>query len=136
MTDGRRSHWKVRGPFGATVEWIAETTSFVPNERIAWESVDGSLIKNTGTIRFESADGGRATRLDVRLSYNPVAGYLGHGIAALFRVDPKKSLDDDLLRLKSLLEQGSATAHGHKVTSDAIPVPAVGIDDTGIPSER
>jgi len=136
MTTGRRSHWKVRGPLGRPVEWEAETTSFVPNKLIAWKSVEGSLIKNEGMIRFDPVDDGRATRLDVRLSYNPVVGYLGHGIAALFRVDPKKSLDDDLLRLKSLLEEGSATAHGRKVTRDAIPIAPVGIDDANVPSER
>jgi uncharacterized membrane protein len=122
MTSERRSHWKVRGPLGTTVEWDAETTRIVPNERIEWSSVEGSRIKNAGVVRFEPAGDGRATRIDVRISYNPVVGYLGHGIAALFRVDPKKSLDDDLLRLKSLIEEGSATAHGHKMTRDAHPV--------------
>jgi uncharacterized membrane protein len=119
-SDGR-SHWKVRGPLGTTIDWDAEITSFVPNQKIAWKSVDGSLIKHAGIVRFEPVDDGRATRLDVRLSYNAI-GYLGHGIAALFRVDPKKSLDDDLLRLQSLLEKGKATAHGHEVTRAEIAV--------------
>jgi uncharacterized membrane protein len=137
-TGDRLSHWKVRGPLGKAVEWDAETTSFVPNERIAWKSVGGSLVKSAGIVRFEPVEDGRATRLDVRLSYNPVFGYVGHSIAALFRVDPKKSLDDDLLRLKSLLEEGKTTAHGRQVTRDAIPVAtSVGTaDDTGARSAR
>jgi uncharacterized membrane protein len=135
-SDGR-SHWKIRGPLGTAIEWDAETTSFVPNERIAWKSVDGSLIKHAGIVRFEPVEDGRATRLDVRLSYNAIVGYLGHGIAALFRVDPKKSLDDDLLRMQSLLEKGKATAHGHEVTRDEIHITAPPTErDVSAPSTR
>jgi len=115
-TGEQRSHWHVRGPFGGTVEWEAETTSFVPNEQIAWRSVDESRIKHEGTVHFAPADDGHATRIEVDLGYTPVAGYLGHGVAVLFGVDPKKLLDDDLLRVKSLLEEGKARAHGHQVT--------------------
>lgn len=121
-THDGRSHWRVRGPLGTTIGWEAETTSFVFGEKLAWKSVGGSLVKHAGIVRFQSTEDGRATRLDVRLSYNPVVGYLGHLVAAIFQVDPKKSLDDDLLRMKSLIEQGKATAHGHEVTREEIGV--------------
>jgi uncharacterized membrane protein len=114
-TDDKHSHWKVRGPLGALIEWDAELTSFVTNERIAWRSMDGAVVESAGVIRFEPALDGLATRLDVRLSYNPVAGYIGHAVAALLGAAPKKLLDEDILRLKSLLEEGKTTAHGHEV---------------------
>jgi uncharacterized membrane protein len=38
------------------------------------------------------------------LSYNPVAGAVGHAVAALFRADPKHKLHGDLQRLKTLVE--------------------------------
>jgi uncharacterized membrane protein len=38
--------------------------------------------------------------------YNPVGGAVGHAIARLFRADPKHQMDDDLLRMKTLLETG------------------------------
>jgi uncharacterized membrane protein len=115
LTSDRRSHWVVRGPLGRSIEWDAELTRFVPNEVIAWRTVRGARVKHAGIVRFESIDEGRATRIDVRMTYNPVVGQLGHVVAAMFGVDARKSLDDDLLRLKSLIEQGKATAHGREV---------------------
>lgn len=117
--DGR-SHWKVRGPLGISVEWDAEVTSFEANHHIAWKSVDKALVKQAGIVRFEPALGGSGTRVDVHLCYNPIFGYIGHGIASLFGVDAKTSLDEDLLRLKSLLEEGKATAHGQEVMRDEL----------------
>ena len=42
----------------------------------------------------------------MRLSYNPPAGAVGHAIAKAFGADPKSEMDEDLLRMKSLLETG------------------------------
>jgi uncharacterized membrane protein len=77
----------------------------VPNELVEWESVPGSVIEQCGVARFETnADG--TTRIDVKLSYNPPGGFIGHTVANLFRVDPKHELDDDLMRMKSFIETG------------------------------
>jgi len=40
------------------------------------------------------------------MSYNPVAGGLGHAVAALFGADPKGEMDADLVRMKSMIETG------------------------------
>ncbi len=117
-----RSHWRVKGPAGIAFEWDAITTRLIPNQVLAWKSVEGSTVENAGIIRFEPANGGRSTRLDIRLSYNPPAGALGHGFARLLGVDPKKQMDDDLLRFKSLLETGKATGH-ETVSREQIPTP-------------
>ncbi len=101
-----RWHWTVDGPAGTSVEWDAEVSAFVPNEVIAWRTVPGASVASSGTARFE--DQGNGTRLDIQLSYNPPAGAIGHAIALLVGADPKRQMDDDLLRLKSLLEQGKA----------------------------
>ena len=79
-------------------------TEMRPNRVIAWESVPGSEVYNAGRVRFESVDG--ATRVDVFMTYNPPGGVAGHAIAALFDADPKSAMDDDLLKLKSLLGAG------------------------------
>jgi uncharacterized membrane protein len=105
-TSEGRWHWTVSGPAGSTVEWDAEVSAFAANEMIAWKTVSGAPVESSGIVRFEDELG--RTRLDVRLSYNPVAGALGHAVAALFGADPKRQMDDDLLRLKSLLERGKA----------------------------
>ena len=99
------SHWTVAGPAGISVEWDAELTDFVPHECIAWQSVEGSTVDNAGRIQFhENPDG--TTRVDIRLSYNPPGGALGHLVAKLFGADPKSEMDADLARLKTALETG------------------------------
>jgi len=103
--DGR-SHWTVAGPAGTTVEWDAVTTRNELNRLLAWRTVPHAIVEHSGTIRFDPVDGGACTRLDVRMSYSPPAGALGHVVAKLFGADPKTELDEDLLRLKSYLETG------------------------------
>jgi uncharacterized membrane protein len=99
------SHWTVAGPAGVTVEWDAELTEFEPHRRIAWQSVPGSTVDNAGVIQFqENPDG--STKVDIRLSYNPPGGALGHLVAKMFGSDPKSEMDADLLRLKTTLEKG------------------------------
>lgn len=121
ITGERRSRWRVRGPFGTSLAWDAETTRLVPDEVVAWRTLPGSSVAHSGSIRLERAHE-QTTRVHVRMTYAPPFGLVGHGVAAIFGVDPKKALDDDLLRLKSLLEHGSATAHGRRVTREEIPV--------------
>jgi uncharacterized membrane protein len=101
----RQSHWKVAGPAGVPVEFDADVSSFVPNQALAWRTVEGSPVAHAGLVHFEPAGDGR-TRVHVRMSYNPPGGWLGHGVAAAFGVDPKSSLDADLARMKTLLETG------------------------------
>jgi len=99
------SHWTVSGPAGSTVEWDACLTDFQPNCRIAWQSFPDATVANAGSVRFdENSDG--TTRVSVRLSYNPPAGAIGHAVAALLGADPKTQLDQDLLRMKTLIETG------------------------------
>lgn len=100
-----RSYWAVKGPAGVVVRWDAQLTRFVPNELIAWKSVAGSTVANAGMIQFQPTDEG-STRVDIKLSYNPPGGAIGHAIAKVFGADPKSEMDQDLLRAKTLLETG------------------------------
>ncbi len=54
------------------------------------------------------------------MSYNPPAGAVGHTVAALLGADPKREMDDDLARFKSLIERGETTAHNQKVTREEV----------------
>jgi uncharacterized membrane protein len=101
----RQSHWTVAGPAGIPVEFDAEVSEFVPNEVFAWRTVEASPVAHAGIVRFDPAvDGG--TRVDIRMSYNPPGGWIGHGVAAAFGVDPESSLHADLTRMKALIERG------------------------------
>jgi uncharacterized membrane protein len=104
-SDQGRSHWKVEGPLGVTVQWDAETTRREPPHRLSWKTLPGAAVQHAGTVELEPADGG--TRVHVTMAYNPVAGAAGHAVASLLGSNPKTRLDDDLLRLKTLVETGT-----------------------------
>lgn len=102
---GNRSHWIVCGPAGATIEWTSEMTAVVPTELIEWRTVEGSMAKHCGTVRFDRNDIG-GTRVSIKLCYVPLAGAIGHAVARLFGTDPKSKMDADLMRMKSMIETG------------------------------
>jgi uncharacterized membrane protein len=104
--DDRKYHWVVAGPAGVSVEWDAEITKLVPNQTIAFNSLPGSVVEQTGLIHFTPTSDGDTTCVDVKMSYNPPAGAIGHLIAVLFGADPKKEMDEDLMRMKSFIETG------------------------------
>ncbi len=111
--DETRSHWYVKGPGGIELEWDAEIINDQPNELIAWRSVDSPSVESTGSVRFERARGERGTLIHVSLNYLPPAGALGAAIAKLMGEEPETQIQDDLRRLKQLLEAGEiATTEG------------------------
>lgn len=113
-------HWVVRGPAGTKLEWDAELTVFEPERVLAWKSLPGAAVENAGSVHF-APEGQNGTRVDVHISYHPPAGALGHSVAALLGRDPKAEMDEDLLRFKSLMEEGKTTAKGETVLRSDIP---------------
>jgi uncharacterized membrane protein len=109
-----RSHWVAAGPAGIPVEWDAVVTEWVPNESIAWSSVEGSMVDTAGRVSFTPMPDD-TIQIDVRMSYNPPGGAIGHAVAALFGADPRRAMDEDMVRLKSLLEEGKTTGQGEPV---------------------
>jgi uncharacterized membrane protein len=109
-TGPRTSHWRASAPFGKTVEWDAQITADVPGERLGWQSLDGSVVRNEGEVRFVPAPGGKNaepdTEVHVTLRYSLPAGKLGTLLARYFGEDPHQQLDDDLRRFKQMLETG------------------------------
>jgi uncharacterized membrane protein len=106
ITGPRTSHWKASAPFDKQVEWDAEITQEVPGQLIAWRSVDGADIDNSGEVRFTPAPGGRGTEIHVTLRYDIPAGPLGKAAARYFGEEPHQQLDDDLRRAKQIAETG------------------------------
>jgi uncharacterized membrane protein len=109
VLDDRRTHWVAKAPAGARVEWDAETTEDVPNERISWRSLPGSDVFNAGTVTFEPAPGGRGTEVRLELLYDPPFGKLGSKLAMLFREEPGQQAQDDLRHFKQVMEIGEIT---------------------------
>jgi uncharacterized membrane protein len=113
-TDNGLSTWKVAGPAGSTIEFQSHITDDIPNELVTWKTVPDSQVQHAGFVRFdENRDG--STRVSVQMNYVPPAGALGHAVAQLFGVDPRQAMHEDLLQLKSLLEEGETTKEGTTV---------------------
>ncbi len=115
---GGRWRWKVQGPARVPFQWDVEVTR-IENELVEWASVPGAPIKHRGRARFESMPDG-TTRLSIDLTYEPPLGEIGHAVAKLLGADPKRELDDDMLRFKSILEHGKATGREGTVNRDDI----------------
>jgi uncharacterized membrane protein len=105
LPDGK-TRWRAKGPAGVTVEWMAELLQDRANEWIAWRSIPGSDIDNSGSVRFSHAPAGRGTEVRVQLQYLPPAGTLGRTIARLFGEEPDQQIHEDLHRFKQLMETG------------------------------
>jgi len=103
-----RSHWVAKGPAGKFVEWDAEVYNEKPNELIAWRSLEGE-VTNAGSVRFEDA-GDRGTVVRVVLNYNAPGGKLSAFAARLLGGEPGQMIEDDLRRLKQILETGEVAS--------------------------
>ena len=101
-----RTHWRIRGPFGTGVEFVAETTRDEPNGAIAWNSTEGD-VETSGQVLFEEL-GPSATRVEVTMNYaDPPGGKLGEAASKIV-ADPKLQIEQDLKNFKDIME-GTAT---------------------------
>lgn len=107
VLDEKRSHWTVRAPVGE-VGWDAELVADEPGRRVAWASVPGTGLDNSGEVLFRPAPGDRGTEVVVRLKYRAPGGSSGALIARMFGQEPSQQLRDDLMRFKREQELGYA----------------------------
>jgi uncharacterized membrane protein len=104
-----RSHWTVDGPAGMPLEWDAVLTRFEPGREVAWRTDRDASVSDRAEVLFSpDAEGG--TRVEVRLSYSLAAGAAGEAITP-FGADAQRLLDDDLMRMKSLIETARRPHH-------------------------
>ncbi len=110
--DGR-SRWSVTGPAGISLSWDAVVTKSLPNRELAWRTEPGSAVQHAGTLKFRD-NGDGTTTVHVRIGYNPPGGAIGHGAAALVGSDLNTLLEKDLVRIKSVLEEGTIPADAQR----------------------
>jgi uncharacterized membrane protein len=103
VLDEARSHWVAKGPAGTRVEWDAVIHHEIPNELIAWRSLEGSQVNNAGSVHFSPTENGD-TEVRVVLRYDPPAGKAGATVAWLFGEEPSGQVAEDLRRLKQVVE--------------------------------
>jgi uncharacterized membrane protein len=114
-TGAKTSHWSASAPFGKDVEWDAEILDETPAERIEWRSIGKAAVPNAGTVLFVPAPDGESTEIHVVLVYDIPGGAIGKAVAKYFGEEPHQQLDDDLRRLKQVMETGEV------VRSDGAP---------------
>lgn len=105
-TSERTSHWVVTGPAGASLEWDSEIVDDREDVRLGWRTLPDSPVHHEGIVTFEAAPGGRGAIARVELLYWPPAGKVGAQFMRLLGEDPGKQINDDLRRLKQLIETG------------------------------
>jgi uncharacterized membrane protein len=106
--DDKRSRWVARSIGGTEVSWEAENINEIPNELIAWRTVEGSDVDHAGSVRFEQTNRGTVVR--VTLEYRPPVGKLGLGLAKIAGQEPQQVIEADLRRFKRLMESGEVVS--------------------------
>jgi uncharacterized membrane protein len=111
--DSQHTHWVAKGIGGSTVEWDAEIYNEKENELIAWRSIENADVVNAGSVRFQPGPQGHGTFVRVTMNYNPPAGTVGATLAQLLGAEPSQLINEDLRRLKQIMEAGEiATIEG------------------------
>jgi uncharacterized membrane protein len=101
-----RTHWVLKGPLGAKMEFDAETTQEEENRALGWNSVDGN-VETSGQVRFQEL-GPERTRVEVTMNYaDPPGGRLGE-VGSRLVSNPQVMVDQDLYNFKEIIE-GRAT---------------------------
>ncbi len=98
--------WRGKGPAGRPLTWEAEIVADRPNERIAWRSLEGALLPNHGAVLLRRAPQGRGTEVHLTVGFEPPGGALAAKVVRLFEGIPEQRLNNDLRRLKQILETG------------------------------
>jgi uncharacterized membrane protein len=104
VADDKHSHWRVRSPAGAELEWDAEIINAVRPQLIGWRSLPGADVASAGSVTFHQISPAE-TEVRVKMQYDPPAGKAGAALAWLTGQSPSSFLKRDLGKLKELIEQ-------------------------------
>jgi uncharacterized membrane protein len=119
--DDTRSTWVVKAPGGRTVEWESVVTEDEPGALIAWQSVEGAEVRNSGRVEFHDVPG-RGTVVRAVIAYDPPGGLIGELLAKLFQREPALQARRDLRRFKQFMETGEiSTAARTRATATDLP---------------
>jgi uncharacterized membrane protein len=107
--DDAHLHWCAEIA-GKDVEWDAEITEQIPDQRISWRSLDGK--PNAGVVSFHKLNDG-STRVMLQMDYDPegVAENAGDAVGLV-----SHRLEGDLERFKEFLESRGSETGGWRGT--------------------
>ncbi len=101
-----RNRWTIKTPVGQ-ISWESEIIEDKENEIIQWRSVQGSQLKNEGSLSLVEKEGGNATEATVELRYNPPEKYDSFLEDAMLKVITDEQMKKDLRNLKHIMESGA-----------------------------
>jgi uncharacterized membrane protein len=133
---GNRSLWRAVGPAGKIIQWEAEITQDEPNRLIAWQSLPGADVQNSGRVTFEPGFYGRGTIVKVEVAYDPPGGAVGAMVAKLFGKDANQMLDDDLRAFKQIMEIGEIVNSDASIHSKMHPAQPPRMDERTLTIDR
>lgn len=97
------SKWTAKGPAGiGKLSWKAEIVKDEKERIISWNSLPDSTIQNSGKVTFKP--NGKATEIDVTISYHAPLGVAGESAAKLLNPYFEKLVQADITNFKSYLE--------------------------------
>src|SRR5829696_4467725 len=100
VSGDRQSRWSLTAPAGVTLEWDVEIVDTTPNQRIAWQTAEGTTLNASGEVRFRTAPGDRGTEVVFDAKFDPPGGELGKKIAGFFAEALGTKIGSDLRRFK------------------------------------
>lgn len=118
LPDGR-ARWTLQAPGDRAMTLVTEIVEEREGEHISWRSVEDSDIDMQGRVAFRDAPGGRGTRVEAIIAYEPPMGAVGRGLARMFGREPGVQARRELKRFKMLMETGEIAsselrpAHAH-----------------------
>ncbi|TEB40933.1 cyclase, partial [Flavobacterium circumlabens] len=89
--------------------WKAEIIKDEKEKLLSWQALADASVENVGKVVFKQK--GRATELDITISYRAPLGIAGESAAKLLNPFFEKMVNDDVQNLKTYLESG----HNKKV---------------------
>lgn len=101
---GARLHWTMVDENGGELSYETETTAQQPGRLLSWRTTSGQAIEHGAVVRFVPMDEG-STQVDVHLTYRPPRGASRRPMNRLLGPNPGASLNRDLRRMRSLLEE-------------------------------
>lgn len=99
------SEWIAKGPAGiGKLSWKAEIIKDEKEKLLSWHSLADASVENVGKVVFKQK--GKATELDITISYRAPLGIAGESAAKLLNPFFEKIVNDDVQNLKTYLESG------------------------------
>jgi uncharacterized membrane protein len=95
-------HWTLKGPLNTSFGFDARLTEDQPGKSIGWNSLDGAM-GTSGVVTFTELQNNTEVHVVMQWFDTP-AGRVGESLSQLLQ-DPDKMLEEDLRRLKDVVEQ-------------------------------